>query len=118
MQSASPFQPYPSTASADAESSRQLNDEVLQSAEEAVLIETAEPDGVFPTTASRQDGHGLDASPASSAYKNAKNAVGQFVAAKPSQSALMAVAVGALAAMVLRSRLRKRAASSRWTRLR
>jgi hypothetical protein len=116
MQSSSPQQSYSSTAGADAEASRQLNDEVLQSAEEAVLVDAAAPGGgVFPNAPLRPDLHEPDLSPASSSYKKA---VGQYVAANPCQSALMAAAVGALAAMVLRSRLRKRVGSSRWTRLR
>jgi hypothetical protein len=116
MRSSSPVQSYPFTANADAEVSRHLNDEVLQSAEDAVLVEAAAPGGgVFPTAPSRPAGHEPDPSPASSSYKKA---VRQYVAARPCQSALMAAAVGALAAMLLRSRLRKRAGSRGWTRRR
>jgi hypothetical protein len=115
MQSSSPVQSYPFTANADAEFSRHLNDEVLQSAEEAVLVEAGALAGVFPTTTARPDGQGPVAYPAPSSYEKA---VRQYVAANPGQSALVAAALGALAAMVLRARLRKRAGSRGWTRLR
>lgn len=116
MQSSSSLQSYPATASADAEVSRQLNDEVLQSAEDAVLVEAAAPSGgVFPTASVRPDSRAPLPYPAPTSYKTAVN---QYVAANPCQSALLAAAVGALAAMLLRSRLRKHAGSRGWTRLR
>jgi hypothetical protein len=123
MQSSSPLQSQSSTASANAEVSRQLNDEVLQSAEEAVLVAAAAPDGgVFPTAPSSParspDIHAPAPHPARSSYSSYQTAVRQYVAANPCQSALMAAAAGALAALLLRSRLRMRAGSRGWTRMR
>ena len=116
MSSSSSHSSYSPTATADAQGSRQLNDEVLQSAEEAVLVEAAAPGGdIFPITHSSPDSHAPVPYPAPSSFK--KNA-SQYVATNPCQSALMAAAVGALAAMLLRSRLRKQASSRGWTRLR
>jgi hypothetical protein len=115
MQSSSFFQPPLSTVAGDTQVSRQLNDEVLQSAEEAVLVEAGAPGaGVFPSTAS-PDGHAPVPYKAPSSYATA---VRQYVATSPCQSALMAAAVGALVAMLLRSRLRKQAGLRSWTRLR
>ncbi|NMM07446.1 hypothetical protein [Polaromonas sp.] len=114
MPSSSFHSSYSPTATADAQGFRQLNDEVLQSAEDAVLVEAAAPGGdIFPTTTASPDSHAPVPYPAPSSYK--KN-VGQYVATNPCQSALMAAAMGALAAMLLRSRLRKQAISRGWTR--
>lgn len=116
MQSSSSFQSYSPTPVADGEGSRQLNDEVLQSAEEAVLVEAVAPGGgVSPTAMASPDSRAPAPYPAPSSYETA---IRQYVAASPFQSALMAAAVGALAAMLLRSRLRKQASSRGWTRLR
>lgn len=88
--------------------SRQLNDEVLQSAEEAVLVEAAAPDAeIFtPSGASPADSSALHGRLSTASYKNA---VRQHVAASPYQSALLAAAAGALVAVLLRAKWRKRA---------
>jgi hypothetical protein len=120
MQSSSPFQPRSSAATADTEGLRQLNDAVLQSAEDAFLVEAAEPGGgsYSPASASPARSPALHAPARHPAPSSYQKAVAQYVAAKPRQSALLAAAVGALAAMLLRSRVRKHAGSRRWTRLR
>lgn len=108
MPSSSPLQSYPASAAVDAEVTRQLNDEVLQSAEDAVLVEAAAPGGgVFPTASASEAGR----APAPSSFKTA---ITQYVAANPCQSALLAAAVGALAAMLLRSRVRRHAGPRGW----
>jgi hypothetical protein len=120
MQSASPLQPRSSAARADADGSRQLNDEVLQSAEDAVLVEATAPDvGSYSSApASPLRSPELHAPATYAAPPLYQKAVAQYVAANPCQSALLAAAVGALAAMLLRSRMRRYAGSRRWTRLR
>lgn len=84
---------------------RRLEDDVFQSAEEAVLVEGqgnafAEPLPVGPAAAGvRHAGRrGFSLSQAARAQ----------VAARPCQSALLAAAAGALAMLVLRSQLRRR----------
>ena len=115
MPSSSFHSSYSPTATADAQGLRQLNDEVLQSAEEAVLVEAAAPGGdIFPMTTAIPNSHAPVLYQAPSSYKKK---VSQYVATSPCQSALMAAAAGALAAMLLRSRLRKQAISRGWTRL-
>jgi hypothetical protein len=110
MPSSPPLQSYPDSAAADAEVTRQLNDEVLQSAEDAVLVEAAAPGGgVFPTATASASVAGRGPAPSSS-----KTSITQYVAANPCQSALLAAAVGALAAMLLRSRVRRHAGSRGW----
>ena len=91
--------------------SRQLNDEVLQSAEEAVLVEAAAPDAeIFtPSGASPADSSALHVRSGRLSTASYKNAVRQHVAASPYQSALLAAAAGALVAVLLRAKWRKRA---------
>ena len=88
---------------------RPLTDGVFQSAEEAVLAEgradalaDVSPPAAQPSGAARQAGR------RASAFMTG---VRSHVAAKPCQSALLAAAAGALAALVLRSQLRGRFAA-------
>jgi hypothetical protein len=106
----------------DAEGYRQLNDEVLQSAENSFIVEAAAPassGGTYPS-ASAGSARSTDVyRPASGrALSSYQKAVGQYVAAYPFQSAVMAAAAGALAAMLLRSKLRKRIGLRRWRQVR
>jgi hypothetical protein len=83
---------------------RQLTDDVFQTAEEAVLAEgQTDPfaDTLPPTSAREAD---VAARPSFSLA----TAIQSHVAARPCQSALLAAAAGALAAIVLRSQLRGR----------
>jgi hypothetical protein len=82
---------------------RRLADDVFQSAEEAVRVEgqadsfaDALPSAAAPDVARQGGGR---------AFSFTK-AIRSHVAAKPCQSALLAAAAGALAALVLRSQLR------------
>lgn len=82
---------------------RQLTDDVLQSAEEAVLTNPAPVEGDPVQTEL------LESEPATGkALLRYQDAVARYVAQKPCQSALIAVAAGALAAAVLRSALQRR----------
>jgi hypothetical protein len=84
---------------------RRLDDDVFQTAEEAVLVEGQGNSAFLPPSA---------ASAAASARARGgrrqglpfTHAVRELVAARPCQSALLAAAAGALAMMVLRPRLR------------
>lgn len=78
--------------------SRELAEDVFQTAEEAVLVQ-----GALPVTGEAEPG-------LSRATRNRPfmSAVRSHVAAKPCQSALLAAAAGALAMLVLRRRLRGR----------
>lgn len=82
---------------------RQLTDDVLQSAEEAVLANPApiegDPAQIQPPESEPATGQAL---------LRYQDAVVRYVAEKPCQSALIAVAAGALAAAVLRSALQRR----------
>ncbi len=82
---------------------RQLTDDVLQSAEEAVLSNPAPIEGgpaqIAPPESEPASGQAL---------LRYQDAVARYVAQKPCQSALIAVAAGALAAAVLRSALQRR----------
>lgn len=120
MQSTSLLESPSSHPAADAQGSRHLSDEVLQSAEEAVLVEIAAPDdGSLPMTATSPEHNRILHAPAPYRTRSSfKTTVRQYVAASPCQSALIAAAVGALAAMLLRSSLRQRAGSHSWRRLR
>lgn len=122
MQSSSPLQPPSTVGTADADGSRRLNDDVLQSAEDAFLVEATAPGlGSYSSDASparSADFHAPAPYPALSSYDAYQKAVGQYVAARPLQSALMAGAAGALAALLLRSRWRKRTGLRRWPRVR
>jgi len=85
---------------------RPLTDDVFQSAEEAVLAE-GQADAfadVSPPAAAAVD----TARQAGRRASLLMNGVRSHVAAKPCQSALLAAAAGALAALVLRSQLRGR----------
>ena len=83
---------------------RPLTDDVFQSAEEAVLAE-GQADAfadVSPPAAAAVD----TARQAGRRVSSFMNGVRSHVAAKPCQSALLAAAAGALAALVLKSQLR------------
>jgi hypothetical protein len=94
---------------------RRLDDDVFQTAEEAVLVE------------GQGNGFALPLPPSGPAAARARRggssgssftqAIGAHVAARPGQSALLAAAAGALAMLVLRSRLRGRIPSLRPFRL-
>ena len=120
MQSTSLLESPSSHPAADVQGSRHLSDEVLQSAEEAVLVEIAAgDDGSLPMTAtSPENSPGLHVTAPYRTRSSFKTTVRQYVAASPCQSALVAAAVGALAVVLLRSSLRQRAGSHSWTRLR
>jgi hypothetical protein len=90
---------------------RRLDDDVFQTAEEAVLVEgQGSAAGLSPgesvTADSRRDAReaGLSGSHGVPFVQRVRT----YVAEKPCQSALMAAAAGALAMMVLRSQLRGR----------
>ena len=83
---------------------RRLDDDVFQTAEEAVLVEGQGNAFVTPQPASIPARH-RGRSGFSSSFTQA---IGDHVAARPCQSALLAAATGALAMLVLRSRLRGR----------
>lgn len=79
---------------------RQLQEEVLQSAEEAVLTNPASVDGLDPLGISS----GLVPAENGQARLSYRDAVARYVARKPWQSALVAATLGALAAsLVMRS---------------
>lgn len=82
---------------------RRLTDDVFQSAEEAVLAE-GQADAFSDVAPPAQDG----AHQAQRRASSLMNGLRAHVAAKPCQSALLAAAVGALAAFVLKSQLRGR----------
>ena len=93
---------------------RRLDDDVFQTAEEAVLVE-GQGNGFAPPPsgpAAAKARHG------GSSGSSFTQAVADHVAARPGQSALLAAAAGALAMLVLRSRLRGRLPSLRSFRLR
>lgn len=83
---------------------RRLTDDVFQTAEEAVLAEgQADPFAdTVPSMSARQADLAIRPS-----FSLAK-AIQSHVAARPCQSALLAAAAGALAAVVIRSQLRGR----------
>ncbi len=87
---------------------RQLEDEVLQSAEEAVLAEAgATKSGAGPKnpengSASRAAPETMGARPLQSLASRYEDAVRRYVAAQPCRSALLAAVAGALATLVLR----------------
>lgn len=110
MQSTSLLESPSSHPAADTQGSRHLSDEVLQSAEEAVLVEIAAPDdGRLPIAApSPEHSAGLHAPAPYRTRSSFKTNVRQYVAASPCQSALIAAVVGALAAMLVRYSLRQR----------
>lgn len=84
---------------------RRLDDGVFQTAEEAVLVEgqgnassTPQPPSGRASAHARHGGRNGSSS-------SFTQAIGAHVAARPCQSALLAAAAGALAMLVLRSRL-------------
>jgi len=86
---------------------RRLADDVFQSAEEAVLAEGQADAFTDVSPPAVQDG----ARQAQRRTSSMMNGLRSHVAAKPCQSALLAAAVGALAAFVLKSQLRGRLSS-------
>jgi hypothetical protein len=77
---------------------RQLADDVFPSAEESVLAQSASTQSFAQAAEPARPAHGFP-------YEDV---VARHVAAKPFQSALMAVAAGALVAVVLQSALSRR----------
>ena len=84
-------------------SSRQLSDDVLQSAEEAVLTNPASAEGGPPQI--QPPALAPAATDRASPSPSNRDVVARYVAQNPCQSALIAVAVGALAAAAWRSAL-------------
>ncbi|CAN7288285.1 hypothetical protein [Polaromonas sp. LjRoot131] len=80
---------------------RRLDDDVFQTAEEAVRVEGQGNGFALPPS-------GPAAAKARRGGSSFAQAIGAHVAARPCQSALLAAAAGALAMLVLRSRLRGR----------
>lgn len=80
--------------------SRSLSEDVLQSAEQAVLSNPAS-DGILAPA-------GHDDAPAAGVLVRYREALADQVARKPGQSALLALAAGALAAAALRSVVSRR----------
>ena len=76
--------------------SRELAEDVFQTAEEAVLAQDA-----LPVTGEAEPGHSARNRPFMSAVRS-------HVAARPCQAVLLAAAAGALAMLILRQRLRGR----------
>lgn len=93
---------HEASASPDA-AHRHLGDDVLQSAEEAVLtnpassVEALAPGAFDPGPAAD------DVLPGYSRYQRYQEELGAYVARKPAQSALMALAAGAAVAALLRA---------------
>lgn len=91
---------------------RRLDDDVFQTAEEAVLVEGQGGAAALPLPPS---------GPAAATGRRGlpfTQAVRAHVAARPGQSALLAAAAGALAMLALRSQLRGRLQLARRSRLR
>jgi hypothetical protein len=120
-----------STTGMDGANPRHLNDDVLQSAGDAWVGESTSQgrDSYSSDAASEASSsssgrslvHAPDfyperssaTSPPTSSYRDS---LGQYVATKPFQSALMAVAAGALAALMLQLKVRKWTGSRGWKR--
>ena len=83
---------------------RRLDDDVFQTAEEAVLVEGQGNAAAFPPSGSAPAGV-RDNGPGHSSFTRGVRA---YVAEKPCQSALLAAAAGALTMLLLRSQLRGR----------
>lgn len=84
---------------------RQLEDEVLQSAEEAVLAEAGATESVAKPenrSVSRASPETICPRHLQNPYFRYEDAVRRYVAAQPCQSALLAAVAGALAMLVLR----------------
>ena len=97
---------------------RRLDDDVFQTAEEAVLVEGQGNGSVLPLPPSgAAPAYARDRSDRSGPSFSFTQAIGAHVAARPCQSALLAAAAGALAMLVLRSRLRGRIPTLRPFRL-
>ncbi|SDM45796.1 hypothetical protein [Polaromonas sp. JS666] len=90
---------------------RRLDDDVFQTAEEAVLVEGQGSAAALPLPPSGPAATGSRGFPF-------MQAVRAHVAARPCQSALLAAAAGALAMLALRSQLRGRLQLPRRSRLR
>lgn len=94
---------------------RKLSEDIFPSAEEAVLAEQVQGTGGFPS-----DARATRLQPVRAHDKRAPltSSLRTQVAQYPCRSALMAAAAGALAMIVLRSQLRRRAGSHlpRWIR--
>jgi len=90
---------------------RRLDDDVFQTAEEAVLVEGQGSTAALPLPPSGPGARGSRGLPFTQAIR-------AHVAARPCQSALLAAAVGALAMLALRSQLRGRLQLARRPRLR
>jgi hypothetical protein len=113
----------------DGDNARHLNDDVMQSAGDSWVGEAAaqgrdsyssdSASGASSSGSGRSLVHAPDFYPATSPATSTtsyRDAVGQYVATKPFQSALMASAAGALAAMLLQRKVRKWTGSRGWNR--
>lgn len=119
MQTSSPVQPSSPKPLAAAEMPRQLNDEVLQSAEEAVLVDAAAPGvGAFPLDPAPHEQRARLAGPAIGSRYSYQNTVKQYVATSPFQSAWLAAAAGALLTVLVRAKWRKRLQTRSQARMR
>jgi len=100
------FMPTPSLheepASPDGQA-RRLNDDVLQSAEDAVLTNPASSADALAPGAFDPGAAADDALPRYSRYQQYQEELAAYVARKPAQSALMAFAAGAVAAALFRA---------------
>jgi len=108
MQTFSPAHSSFSASAAPSEFPRQLQDDVLQAAEEAVLVGAVSA-GV------------AELPPLQAGLPTAGELLAQVkrhVAAQPCQSALLAAAAGALLMLVLRAKLRKLTGSKIWAQMR
>lgn len=94
--------PGASAASDAAHGPRQLEDEVLQSAEEAVLVEAGAMESADLSTA-RPLPEAIRARHRQNLPSRYEDAIRRYVAAQPYQSALLAAVAGALVALALRS---------------
>lgn len=94
---------------------RRLDEDVFQTAEEAVLVEgLGNTAALLPTNSSANAFRGSGGSRS----LPFTHAIGAYVAARPCQSALLAATAGALAMLALRSQLRGRFQPLRTSRLR
>lgn len=95
---------------------RQLEDEVLQSAEEAVLVDAGvmkpEDFSAWRTVPETVGDHHQQNFPSRSRYEEA---IRRYVAAQPYQSALLAAVAGALVAQALRTGWRHGRRAVKWS---
>jgi hypothetical protein len=82
---------------------RRLNDDVLQSAEDALLTNPASSADALAPGAFDPGTAASGALPRYSRYQRYQEELAAYVARKPAQSALMALAAGAAAAALLRA---------------